>query len=55
MGEECFFIPFRTTLDTFPFIFSLFSVWGARAPKMNSIEYGELKNMSVKFDVGDER
>lgn len=33
----------------------LFSVWGARAPKMNSIEYWELKNMSVKFDVGDER
>ncbi|PFX22508.1 ammonium transporter Rh type A-like [Stylophora pistillata] len=33
----------------------LFSVWSARAPKMNSTEYWELKNMGVKFNVGDQR
>lgn len=33
----------------------LFSVWSARAPKMNSREYWELRDMGVKFNVGDQR
>ncbi|XP_058956016.2 ammonium transporter Rh type B-B [Pocillopora verrucosa] len=33
----------------------LFSVWSARAPKMNTTEYWEMRNMGVKFNVGDQR
>ena len=36
-------------------ILSLFSVWSARAPKMNTTEYWEMRNMGVKFNVGDQR
>lgn len=34
---------------------SLFNLWGARAPKMNSTEYNKLVGMGVAFDAGDGR
>ena len=34
---------------------SLFNLWGARAPKINTTEYYDLVKMGVPFDAGDGR